>query len=849
MIKHTPMIEQYLKIKENYPNMLLFYRMGDFYELFFEDAIKASELLNITLTSRGKSNEKVIEMAGVPYHSADNYLSKLITLGESIAICEQIGGSLDNKGPMKREVVRVITPGTVSEEHLLSENIQNICAAIFIHKNTVGIAYTEVTGKSIQVAEINSIDLLMDEMARIQPKEILYTQENVISDTRNDRGYIFTKRPEWNFNFEGGYKKLCEHFNCNRLDHYECSDLSAAISSAGALLTYIQETQHKTVDNINDIKVEKPSDIINIDANSRINLEITENLRGGKSHTINSIINKTATSKGNRLLQEWLHHPIRNTKVLKKRHELVSEIIKNNSFNEIQNYLKKTYDIERILARISLKTIKPRDLIKLKKTLLIIPNIKKILDIHNTKLSNQINIKLHPQNELTKELSNAICDDLSSALKIEGIIASGYDSELDKLRSINSNANLNLIKIEETLRKKTDIPNLKIGYNKVHGYFINISKSHTHKVPSSFIRKQTLKNSERYITNELKLFEDQILSAQFKASKREHYVYESLLEKISEKIILFQETADNLAVLDIINNFAERAYTLKLEMPLLTEENQIDIKGGRHIIVEQNIDHSFIPNDCLFNQDMQLYIITGPNMGGKSTYMRQIAIISLLAYTGCFIPAKYGKIGPLDRIFTRIGASDNLSHGQSTFMVEMAETANILSNATEKSLVIVDEIGRGTSTYDGLAIALATAEYLQKIGCYTLFATHYFEMINLSKKYNKIGNLHCRAIETKDGVTFLHEIKNGYASKSYGIYVATIAGIPNDVINSAKSYLSYFENKKLSTVYDNHVQNEENIRIAISQELFNYLQEMNPDEKSPKVALDSLYTIKKLLQA
>jgi DNA mismatch repair protein MutS len=849
MIKNTPMIEQYLKIKANYPETLLFYRMGDFYELFFNDAVIASNLLNITLTSRGKSNDKPIAMAGVPFHAAETYLSKLIKLGESVAICEQTGNIRSDKGPINREVVRIITPGTISEEALLLETKENICAAVYISNKKIGIAYTAITGRHINVLELNKESSILDELSRIQPSEIIYCQSYIEKQPYLSTAFALTKRKNWDFVYKSTLERLLRQFNCSHLKHFECDEMEAAITAAGALLSYIQDTQYKIANNINRLKVDKPSDIIHIDNNSRINLEITKNTKGDSTNTLNSVINKTATSMGNRLLQKWLHQPIRNNLIITARHDMVDAILISKTFKEMHNALRKTADIERILARVALKTVKPQDLIRIKETLLIIPSIKIILSTYKTNLSNKLNTNLHTQNELKETLCKAMSSSFTTSLKGEGIISEGYDTELDELRLISRNANQFLLNFENKIRKETNIPTLKIGYNKVHGYYINISKSHINKVPNTYIRRQTLKNAERYITNELKEFEDKILSAQEKAYSREKYLYDLLLEKILKSLLLFQDTAHALAELDVINNFAERATQLKLTRPKLLKSNHIKINRSRHLIVEQNIDHPFISNDCSFNSEQKLFIITGPNMGGKSTYMRQIAILTLLAYTGSYVPAEHAEIGPIDRIFTRIGASDNLSRGESTFMVEMTETANILTNATKDSLVIMDEVGRGTSTYDGLSIALATAESLRDISCYTLFATHYFEMTKLSEKHIDIKNLHCHAIESGSEVVFLHKIKPGPANKSYGIHVAKISGMPKDVILSAKKYLHDLEIKEATLPIKEMIKhNDKQIKLNTkNSELDIYLHSIDPDELTPKLALNTIYKIKKLL--
>ncbi len=861
--KNTPMIEQFLKIKADYPNTLLFYRMGDFYELFFNDAIKAAELLGITLTARGKSNGVPIPMAGVPHHAAETYLAKLIKRGESIAICEQVEDPATAKGPVKREVVRVATPGTVSEETLVSPTEKNILAALFYKQNKLGIAYLEITGQSIFVFETKDLHTLKDELARIKPKEIIHCQEDLFSSLLPN-GLPVAIRPDWDFNLRKAKDMLQIQLQCENLSTFDCEKMNIAITAAGALLQYIQDTQQQSLLTINQLKVDNPKNIITIDANSRANLEIDHNIHGHQKNTLFSIINKTKTNMGARLLREWLQAPTRNKIDLQSRHLLIQNMITTGGHFGLQECLVETGDLERILARISLKTAKPRDLVAIKQTLSILPNIKHILNNlgQNSPLANQLNHNLHLQENVKAELLQALVENPPQTIRDGGVIADGYNPELDELREISTNANQYLLDFESKAKEETGIQNLKIGYNRVHGYYLNVSKAHADKMPSHYIRRQTLKDAERYVTEELKVFEDKILSSKQKALAKEKQLYQNLLDNLLTTLQLFQNTSLALAEVDILANFAERAETLNLTCPILSDQNEIEIIKGRHLVVEHSSETPFIANDTVINDQKKLLIITGPNMGGKSTYMRQTAIITLMAYTGCYVPAQQAKIGPIDRIFTRIGASDDLSSGQSTFMVEMTETANILRNATPNSLVIMDEIGRGTSTFDGLSIAMATAEELQRLKCHTLFATHYFEITELAHKTPTITNLHFSAIEHGEKIIFLHEIKSGHASKSYGIQVAKLAGLPARVLQKANKYLNKLELQKESAAIQpdlfTGLSTEDTFDDSFDLKLSNtfpkgpspteaFLENIQPDELSPKLALEILYEAKQIL--
>jgi len=857
-LTHTPMMQQYLKIKAQHPDIFVFYRLGDFYELFFDDALEASKLLDITLTQRGNSAGKPIPMAGVPYHSVDNYLAKLINLGKSIALCEQVGEVGESKGPVAREVTRIITPGTITEDYLLSDKKDSWLLAIFNHKNKLGLAAANLASGELILYPIKNLTEQNAVLAQLNPAEVLVPEDKDPASHAK-----ITRRSALDFDPLSGQKLLenqlgvlnLSAFKINFLEHQAC------LGAAGALLNYLKETQRSALPHLKRIKLQTLEQTLMLDEITRKNLEIDSNISGGKSHTLFSILDFCQTPMGSRGLRAWLNNPLRDLNIIKTRQAQIAQIKNNLLYPELQKYLNPIGDIERILTRVALNSARPRDLIKLKLGLENLPTLKNLISKNLENLNAQI--LLFP--ELFNLLDQAINPDSASSLIRDGdVIKSGFDHLLDQLRNLSQNASQFLLDLETREKARTNIPTLKVGYNKVHGFFIEISKGQAEKAPLDYQRRQTLKNAERYITPELKTFEDQVLSAREKALAREKQIYEEICVKINNFLGPLQNTFLAIAELDILQNLAERAEKLKLSCPEFTPEPLLKIKKGRHLIVESALKTKFMPNDLDLNQDTRMLLITGPNMGGKSTYMRQIALITLLAYTGSFVPAESALIGPIDRIFTRIGASDDLSSNRSTFMVEMSETAEILHHATDQSLVLLDEIGRGTSTFDGLSIAFATAEYLSsKIKPFTLFATHYFELTELENK-KLIKNIHVSAKEIQDQLVLLHEIKPGPASQSYGIAVASLAGLPSSVIKSARTYLKDLEAKSLifshpqkNLDFDSSLdfvsplagETDPKMKLRVregdqSDSLSHWISNLNLESLSPKEALDLLYELK-----
>lgn len=847
---HTPMMQQYLKTKAEYPQTLLFYRMGDFYELFFEDAKKASNLLGITLTARGQSGGEPIPMAGVPYHAVDQYLAKLVKLGESIALCEQIGDPATSKGPVHREVVRVITPGTLSEESLLEANTENLLVAICSAKGAVGVSALELSCGKLWLSKV-SIEDLQGELFRLNPKELLIHEQDALFKTFAHQS-ITRRRPEWEFQFKTATALLQKQLQVQALTAFDCEDVPEAIQAAGALLHYVKETQKAMTTPIHSLKVERPAMMVRLDAVTRRNLEIETNLAGGKTHTLVSVLDTTDTPMGARLLRRYLQTPLRDLELLNQRFDAIEKFQKfqktqNNL--EIKDLLKNIGDIERIGTRVALKSARPRDLVALKQSLAVLP-----LLAENLKRRELENLEFSFHQEILDLLSRAIIENPPLLIRDGGVIAKGFDEELDNLFNLSENATQFLIDLEIQEKKRTGIPTLKISFNRVHGYYIEITKAQADSgiIPLDYTRRQTIKNAERYITPELKKFEDQVLTAKDRALAREKKLYDQILEALIPSISLLQKTAEMIAKVDVLNCFAERATQLRLVRPLLTDSPEIFYQKGRHLVVENANKSPFIANDCSISnispESSSMLLITGPNMGGKSTYMRQTALIALLAHCGCFVPASFAKIGNIDRIFTRIGASDDLASNRSTFMVEMTETAAILHQATEKSLVLMDEIGRGTSTFDGLSLAYSAAEYLaKKLKSLTLFATHYFELTHLSDEHSNIANIHLTAAEHLDGIIFLHEVKPGPASQSYGLQVAKLAGIPAPVIQNARKYLQKLEAGKALHSSPNKPQspkqNQQELFAALPHPIVDKLSKLDLDSLSPREALAVLYEI------
>ena len=842
---HTPMMRQYLAIKAQHPDMLVFYRMGDFYELFHEDAEKAARLLGITLTKRGSSNGEPIKMAGVPYHAAEQYLAKLTKLGEAVAICEQVGDPAKSKGPVERQVMRILTPGTLTDSALLDDTRNNLLLAVYPGDGLVGLARINLASGEFILSEI-APGLLGQELERISPAELL------IADDFNHPAvtqYSCAKRrlSAWQFDFDSATAILTKQFNTFDLAGYGCSDLNPAIAAAGALLDYIKHTQRTTLPHINGLTVEQSSHFIQIDAATRRNLEIDQTIRGESTPTLYSLLNTTQTAMGARLLRHWLHHPLRQLSEVNARLQTVSALIGHHDLASLRLALRAVADIERITTRIALKTARPRDLSSLLDSLLQLPLIQASLDSDSAALIAEIKQALLVPEFASELLARAIKSEPSSVLREGGVIADGFDAELDELRGMQANCGEFLLKYEAEERERTGLSNLKVEYNSVHGFYIEISRAQAENAPAEYRRRQTLKNVERFITPELKAFEDQVLSANDRALAREKMLYDLILDQLAPSIPALQLNAVAVAQLDVLTSFAERAQALKYVAPEFVNEDGFNIVGGRHPVVEQ-IAQPFIANDVALSPYRQMLLITGPNMGGKSTFMRQTALIVLLAHCGCFVPATSAKIGPIDRIFTRIGASDDLAGGRSTFMVEMTETANILNNATSQSLVLLDEIGRGTSTFDGLSLAWACAkQLLEKNRSYTLFATHYFELTRLVEEFKQVANVHLDAAEHENGIVFLHQVQEGAANQSYGLQVAQLAGIPKSVVAAAKRKLTQLEKQNIDAgpQVDMFVAPESPeipLHAVVSE-----LETLEPDELTPKQALEALYRLKTMI--
>ncbi len=845
MTEHTPMMQQYLHIKAKYPKTLLFYRMGDFYELFYDDAHKAAKLLDITLTVRGQSAGKPIPMAGVPYHAVENYLAKLIKFGESVAICEQIGDPALCKGPVKREVTRIITPGTVTDEALLDERCDNLLVAVHNKDNIYGLASLDITSGNFHVMQVSGDNALLGELERLKPAELLISEDSSVP-LKNMPGV--RRRLPWEFEYDTAHNLLSQQFHTQNLSGFGCDDLPIAVSAAGCLLQYVKETQRTALPHIHSLHVEHHEDNVILDAVCQRNLEIVTNLQGGHDNTLVSIYDHTATAMGSRLFKRWLIRPLRNHDLLRQRQQAIEEIIQNQIYADLYSLLRKVGDIERIMARIALKSARPRDLMQLRNAFTILPLIQDQLRQINSNKINMLKQEINLFSELKELLIKAIVENPPIVIRDGGVIAEGYDRELDELNSISKNAGQFLIDLEIREKQRTGIPTLKVGYNRIHGYYIEISRAQARQAPDEYIRRQTLKNGERYITPELKEFENKALSSKSRALAREKFLYEQLLDKLVQHLRPLQECAASLAELDVLNNLAERAETLHLIKPEFRAKPGIYIQEGRHPVIEQVLDQPFIPNDIHLDDDRRMLIITGPNMGGKSTYMRQTALIVLLAYIGSFIPAKHAAIGRIDRIFTRIGASDEIASGRSTFMVEMTETANILHNASESSLVLMDEIGRGTSTFDGLSLAWASAASLaSEVKAFTLFATHYFELTLLPDHIPSIVNVHLDATEYEDGIVFLHKVNEGPANQSYGLQVAQLAGIPNHVIKQAKQKLYELENHAAIGVKPNKDTQQPDLFAQQSNPVLVRLESIKPDEVTPRQALEIIYQLKKLL--
>jgi len=861
----TPMMRQYLGIKAEYPDTLVFYRMGDFYELFFDDAKRAAELLGITLTARGTSGDQPIPMAGVPYHSAEGYLAKLVSYGESVAICEQTGDPATSKGPVERQIVRVLTPGTVTDEAILDDRKSCLLAALCSDGDNYGVASIDLAVGTIFVTEFESETLLQAELARLSPSELLTSELNGANNTSSaawlsdlQQRYTVRERPPWHFDTTTANEQLCEQFGTKDLQGFGCEDLKLATGAAGCVLQYVRETHRGTPPHLEGITTEAQSDAVTLDATTRRNLELDSSISGQPGATLKAILDKTCTSMGSRLLSRWLNRPLRSHKALNARFNAIDILIADSALQDVlTEQLTGIADIDRILARISIGSARPRDLLGLRNSLRRLPELHSVCSKVTDNLLNGICDCLDGFDRERTLLNDALNDEVPATLKDGGVIKTGFDSTLDELRNLSENADNFLTELEARERKRTGIATLKVGYNRVHGYYLEVSKASKGEVPQEYTRRQTLKGAERYITEELKEFEDKVLSARERSMNREKSLYEKLLTDLSNHLPALKQCARAVAELDVLCNMAERSVSNQWSRPTFNNEPGIRYNAGRHPVIEATLKDPFVPNDLHLDSKRRMFLITGPNMGGKSTYMRQTALIALMAHIGCHVPASDCVIGPIDRIFTRIGASDDLASGRSTFMVEMTEAASILHNATPHSLVLMDEIGRGTSTYDGLSLAWACAEALaNKNKAFTLFATHYFELTTLAETHTAIGNVHLDAVEHNDEIVFMHNVKSGAASKSYGLQVAKLAGLPSTALRDARQRLQALENnttlsaQQASTIqspqmglFDPQMGALKDANAALTD----YIADLDPDNLSPRQALDHIYELSKLL--
>ena len=863
---HTPMMQQYLQLKAQHPDILLFYRMGDFYELFYDDAKRAAVLLDISLTKRGASAGEPIPMAGVPYHAVEGYLAKLVALGESVAICEQIGDPAAAKGPVERKVVRIVTPGTVSDEALLPERQDNLVAAIYEQKGVFALATLDMTSGRFLMTELPSKEAVSAELQRLMPAEILYPEDFAHAQILNNYKGL-RRRPVWEFELVTAKTLLNRQFGTQSLEGFGVEQAEVGLCAAGCVLHYAQETQRTALPHVQSIQLQQNSETVLLDAATRRNLELTENLAGGTEATLAAVLDKCVTPMGSRLLKRWIHQPIRDLNKLQKRQDVIATLQESGLIESLQPCLQQVGDMERILARVALRSARPRDLTRLRTALAQIPILVNYAQNQTACLA-QMMAQLADFSELQSLLERAIIDNPPQLIRDGGVIAEGYHAELDEWRQLSAGATQYLEQLEIRERESTGIDTLKIGFNAVHGYYIQISQGQAHKAPIHYVRRQTLKNAERYIIPELKTYEDKVLKAKGASLALEKQLYDALFDAIMPHLAELQLAAIVLAELDVLTNLAERAQTLNYVRPTFSPQRGVQIKGGRHPVVEQMISDPFIANPVYLNAQRHLLIVTGPNMGGKSTYMRQIALICLMAYIGSFVPAESAEIGMLDRIFTRIGASDDLASGRSTFMVEMTEMANILHQATAQSLVLIDEIGRGTSTYDGLSLAWACAEWLaKKTLSLTLFATHYFELTSLPSQLKGVANVHLDAREHNDTIVFMHSVQEGAASKSYGLAVAALAGVPKPVITMAKQRLAHLEELSVQTrnvndspqadllfaepISQNSAEISPLAEVKLPEEspLEKALAEIEPDELTPRQALEALYQLKKILKS
>jgi len=872
--KHTPMMQQYLRLKQQAGPHLLLYRMGDFYEMFYDDARKGARLLDLTLTQRGVSNAEPVPMAGIPVHAVEGYLARLVALGESVVICEQTSDPAKSKGLVEREIVRTITPGTLTDDLLLPQHDDKPIAAVIHHRHRhssrCGLAWINLANGSFQVSEC-AADLRDTELHRIAPAELIIAETDSKPD---DKQVAISRVPEWHFDYEGAYDTLLSHFKVDSLAGFGMQDLPLATRAAGALLRYVIDTQQNTLPHIQGIQVDYGDHYLVLDPITRRNLELSQTIQGDSSPTLLSTLNHCVTPMGSRLLKRSLHEPLRDNNALQARQDGITCLLNSpealqaqqTPYQHCRRALRDMPDLERIATRIALKSVRPKELASLRDALIRLPEVHaqlhQLAPADNSKLADILtSTQISPT--LLDHLRGAIVETPPLLIRDGGVIADGHDKELDTLRQLSNDSGQFLIDLEARERERTGINNLKVEYNRVHGFFIEVSRGQADKVPVEYRRRQTLKNVERFITPELKTWEDKILSAQERALAREKLLFDTLLDTLSAYAKPLGQCAQALASLDVLCALALHAETNNWTAPRLTTGAEIEITAGRHPVVENSIEH-FTPNDCTLSHDQRLLLITGPNMGGKSTYMRQIALIVLLGRIGSYVSAQQACIGDIDRIFTRIGAADDLAGGQSTFMMEMTEASAILAASTSHSLVLMDEIGRGTSTYDGLALANAIANRLLNHNqALTLFATHYFELTAMAEAQAHAQNVHLAAAETATGIVFLHEVRSGPASQSYGIQVAQRAGIPAAVIRRASRELSRLEALHAPTPQLDlftAAQKSNTDEISVSEKewerlqstaqqydmLIQALKQIDPDELSPRNALNALYELKTL---
>jgi DNA mismatch repair protein MutS len=846
---HTPMMQQYLRLKSEYPDTLLFYRMGDFYELFYEDARKAARLLDITLTKRGQSSGEPIPMCGVPYHAVENYLAKLVRKSESVAICEQIGDPATSKGPVERKVVRVVTPGTLTDEALLQDRSENLLCCIYRQQSRWGIASLEISSGRFNLSELDNDDLLNSEIVRLDPAEILYCEEQTptLESALLQQAHAM---PPWYFELDSATRLLCQQYRVRDLQGFGIAEARLAISAAGCLLQYVNDTLKTEIHHLQPLRYETVSDLLLIDANSRRNLELIRSTNEqSPQNSLLSIIDYCSTAMGHRELTRWMQKPLRDQSLVRQRHHAVACLLDNHEYENLGELLDEIGDIERILARIALLSARPRDLSTLSTTLQLLPRLQQLLANLDSPLLQQLAQQVDTHPEVVALLDAAVIEEPPLLIRDGGVIKTGFDHELDELRALSANADQFLVDMESREQQKTGINSLKVAYNRVHGFYIEVSKAQSDAVPTEYLRRQTLKSVERYITPELKSFEDKVLSARERSLAREKHLYEALLTQLGEGLAPLQQCALALAQLDVLNCFADTASRYDWSAPELTDARLLDIEAGKHPVVERALDQPFVANDLRLDEHSSMLLITGPNMGGKSTYMRQTALIVILAYMGSYVPARKALLGPIDQVFTRIGASDDLSGGRSTFMVEMTEAANILNNASANSLVLMDEIGRGTSTFDGLALAWACADHLaQKTRAMTLFATHYFELTQLPEQFTNIRNVHLDAVEHGDDIIFMHRVKAGPANQSYGLQVARLAGIPAQAIQLARQKLQLLEQQSIQSQPDlfSELPLPEPSRLNI---LSDELDAIDVDDLTPRQALELIYHLKSLAKS